>query len=275
MPVDVRLDGQVALVTGGGAGIGRAIVSAFAELGATVVVAENNPAHVASLQKDFGGKHLISQTDVTEEAAVTALFARVKKEIGRLDILINNVGHHLSSRAPFENTTMSVWDALYRVNLLHVFLMTQAAIPLIRAGGHGGSIVNLSTIEAFRGIPGLSVYSAFKAAITGYTRSMALELGPDDIRVNAIASETTESEQVKALARVPMEQRGHIERWFPIGRFGTPEDSAGAAVYLASSLSRWVTGTTIHVDGGALAAGGFYRTPQNKWTHFPIISDET
>ncbi|MBY0510809.1 MAG: SDR family oxidoreductase [Rhodospirillaceae bacterium] len=275
MPVDVRLDGQVALVTGGGAGIGRAIVGAFAELGATVIVAENNPAHVESLQKEFGGKHLISQTDVTEEAAVAALFARVKKEIGRLDILINNVGHHLSARAPFENTTTSVWDALYRVNLLHVFLMTQAAIPLIRAGGRGGSIVNLSTIEAFRGIPGLSVYSAFKAAITGYTRSMALELGPDNIRVNAIASETTESEQVKALARVPPEQRDHISRWFPIGRFGTPEDSAGAAVYLASNLSRWVTGTTIHVDGGALAAGGFYRTPQNKWTHFPIISDET
>lgn len=275
MALDLRLDGQVALVTGGGAGIGRAIVDAFVELGATVVVAENNPIHVETLRKDLGAKHLVSQTDVTDEAAVAALMARTKAEIGRLDILINNVGHHLSSRSPFEDTTTSVWEALYKINLLHIFLVTRAAIPLIRAGGRGGSIVSLSTIEAFRGIPGLSVYSAFKAAITGYTRSLALELGPDNIRVNAIASETTESEQVKALERVTLEHREHIQRWFPIGRFGTPEDSAGAAVYLASSLSRWVTGTTIHVDGGALAAGGFYRTPQNKWTHFPVISEET
>jgi len=275
MSMNIRLDGQVALVTGGGAGIGRAIVNAFVELGATVVVAENNPTHVETLRKELGGNHIVSQTDVTEESAVNDLADLIKKETGRLDILVNNVGHHLSSRAPFEETTTNVWDALYRVNLLHIFLVTRAMIPLIRAGGRGGSIVSLSTIEAFRGIPGLSVYSAFKAAITGYTRSLALELGPDNIRVNAIASETTESEQVKALERVPLEHRNHIPRWFPIGRFGTPEDSAGAAVYLASDLSRWVTGTTIHVDGGALAAGGFYRTPQNKWTHFPVISDET
>lgn len=275
MSIDIRLDGQVALVTGGGAGIGRAIVDAFAELGATVVVAENNAAHVETLRKDLGSKHLVSQTDVTDETAVADLAERIKTEHGRLDILVNNVGHYLGSRAAFEDTTTSVWDALYRVNLLHIFLVTRAAIPLIKAGNRGGAIVSLSTIEAFRGIPGLSVYSAFKAAITGYTRSLALELGPDNIRVNAIASETTESEQVKALERVPMEHRQHIPRWFPIGRFGTPEDSAGAAVYLASNLSRWVTGTTIHVDGGALAAGGFYRTPQNKWTHFPVISEET
>jgi len=275
MSMNIRLDGKVALVTGGGAGIGRAIVDAFVDLGATVIVAENNPAHVATLREALGDNHIVSQTDVTDEAAVKDLADRIKKETGRLDILVNNVGHHLSSRAPFEETTANVWDALYRVNLLHIFLVTRAMIPLIRAGGRGGSIVSLSTIEAFRGIPGLSVYSAFKAAITGYTRSLALELGPENIRVNAIASETTESEQVKALERVPLEHRNHIPRWFPIGRFGTPEDSAGAAVYLASDLSRWVTGTTIHVDGGALAAGGFYRTPQNKWTHFPVISDET
>ena len=275
MSLDLRLDGQVALVTGGGAGIGRAIVDAFVELGATVVVAENNPAHVETLRRDLNGKHLVSQTDVTDEAAVTALAARIQAEAGRLDILVNNVGHYVGPRTPFENTTVPSWDALYRINLLHIFLVTRAAIPLIKAGRRGGAIVSLSTIEAFRGIPGMSVYSAFKAAITGYTRSLALELGPDNIRVNAIATETTESEQVKAMAHVPLEQRDHIQRWFPIGRFGTPEDSAGAAVYLTSTLSRWVTGTTIHVDGGALAAGGFYRTPENVWTHFPVISDDT
>jgi NAD(P)-dependent dehydrogenase (short-subunit alcohol dehydrogenase family) len=273
MAVDVRLDGQVALVTGGGAGIGRATVRAFAELGARVVVAENNPAHVETLRRDLGGGHLVSHTDVTEESAVAALAEQIKTKIGRLDIVVNNVGHYIGPRAPFETTVSSYWDALYRINLLHVFLVTRAAIPLVKAGGRGGSIVNLSTIEAFRGIPGHAIYSAFKAAITGYTRSMALELGPDNIRVNAIATETTESEQVKALARVPADQRRYIPHWFPIGRFGAPEDSAGAAVYLASNLSRWVTGTTIHVDGGALAAGGFYRTLDNTWTHFPVMAE--
>lgn len=275
MPLDMRLDGQVALVTGGGAGIGRAIVAAFAELGARVIVAESNPAHVERLQAELGPGHLVSLTDVTDEAAVADLFRRIGTEIGRLDILINNVGHFVKGKTAFEDTTTSLWDALYRVNLLHIFLVTRAAIPLIKQGGRGGAIVSLSSIEAFRGIPGMSVYSAFKAAIGGYTRSLALELGPFDIRVNAIASETTESEQVPALARVPEEHRPHIQRWFPIGRFGTPDDSAGAAVYLVSGLSRWVTGTTIHVDGGALAAGSYYRTPRNNWTHLPILSEDT
>lgn len=275
MPLDMRLDGQVALVTGGGAGIGRAIVAAFVELGARVIVAESNPAHVERLQAELGPGHLVSLTDVTDEAAVADLFRRIGTEIGRLDILINNVGHFVKGKTAFEDTTTSLWDALYRVNLLHIFLVTRAAIPLIKQGRRGGAIVSLSSIEAFRGIPGMSVYSAFKAAIGGYTRSLALELGPFDIRVNAIASETTESEQVPALARVPEEHRPHIPRWFPIGRFGTPDDSAGAAVYLVSGLSRWVTGTTIHVDGGALAAGSYYRTPRNNWTHLPILSEDT
>lgn len=275
MPLDMRLDGQVALVTGGGAGIGRAIVAAFIELGARVIVAENNPAHVERLRAELGPGHLVSETDVTDEAAVSALFQRIGKEIGRLDILVNNVGHFVQGKLPFEDTTASLWDALYRINLLHIFLVTRAAIPLIKQGGRGGAIVSLSSIEAFRSIPGMAVYSAFKAAIGGYTRSLALELGQFDIRVNAIASETTESEQVAALARVPQEHRSHIQRWFPIGRFGTPDDSAGAAVYLVSGLSRWVTGTTIHVDGGALAAGSYYRTPRNNWTHLPILSEDT
>ena len=271
MPVgpSIDLSGKVAMVSGGGAGIGRAIVEGFVALGAKVIVAENNPAHVETLRRDFPD-HDIADIDVTDEREVAALF----EGVDRLDILVNNVGHYLSPRTAFETTGPREWDALYRINLLHIFLMTRAAIPLMRAGG-GGSMINLSTIEAFRGIPGMPVYSAFKAAITGYTKSLALELGPDNIRVNAIASETTESEQVPALDRVAPEHRDHIERWFPIGRFGTPEDSANAAIYLASDLSGWVSGTTIHVDGGALAAGGWYRTPQGGWTHTPIIDRST
>jgi NAD(P)-dependent dehydrogenase (short-subunit alcohol dehydrogenase family) len=269
----VSLDGKVALVTGGGAGIGRAIVDDFVALGARVIVAEINPAHVATLRADLGDEHLVEHIDVTEAAEVETLLAKIGEKFGRLDILVNNVGHYLGIRGPFEDSDATQWDALYRINLLHIFLVTKAAIPLMRAGARGGSIINLSTIEAFRGIPMLAVYSAFKAAITGLTRSLALELGPDGIRVNAIASETTESEQVDAWNRVPEGRKDHIARWFPIGRFGRPKDSAGAAVYLASELSGWVTGTTIHVDGGALAAGSYYRTPSGAWTHTPYIDD--
>jgi NAD(P)-dependent dehydrogenase (short-subunit alcohol dehydrogenase family) len=196
----------------------------------------------------------------------------VEARFGRLNILVNNVGDFLAIKKPFAEGLESEWDALYRVNLLHVFLVTRAAIPLLLAGGGGGSIVSISTIEAFRGIPCMAVYSAFKAAIGGFTRSLALELGPQGIRVNAIAPETTESAQVPAAASVPAEHREHIAHWFPIGRFGRPEDTAGSALFLASDLSSWMTGSTLHVDGGALAAAGYYRTLEGGWTHTPVIA---
>ena len=164
------------------------------------------------------------------------------------------------------------WDALYAINLLHIFRVTKAAIPALRAAG-GGSIINLSTIEAFRGIPLAVPYAAFNSAITGFTQSLAVELGADGIRVNAIAPETTNSAQIVATQRVPNENRDYIKRWFPIGRFGEGADSAGAALFLASEiLSGWVTGSTILVDGGALAAGAWMRLPNGgEFTHLPII----
>jgi NAD(P)-dependent dehydrogenase (short-subunit alcohol dehydrogenase family) len=154
-----------------------------------------------------------------------------------------------------------------------MFHVTKAAIPLMRRSG-GGSIVNVSTFEAFRGIPMTVVYAAFKTAITGFTQSLAVELGADNIRVNAVAPETTNSAQIVATPRVPPENRDYLKRWFPIGRFGEGADSAGAALFLASErLSGWVSGTTIHVDGGALAAGAWMRLPDGKnFTHLPIIA---
>jgi len=115
--------------------------------------------------------------------------------------------------------------------------------------------------------------SAFKAGVIGFTKSLAVELGPERIRVNAIAPETTETEQVKPSQFIKPEHRDHIDRWIPLGRFGEARDAAGAAVFLASELSSWITGTTIHLDGGALAAGGFYRTPEGHWTNVPVVTD--
>ncbi len=273
----IGVAGKVALVTGGGAGIGLAITELFARAGMIVVVAEIDPARIDTARRvleAISPGHLLIEADVRKSADVDRVFDVIRETHGRLDVLVNNVGDFLKLHAPFEETTEEQWDDLYRVLLHHIFLVTRAAIPLMRRGGQGGSIISISTIEAFRGIPNLAVYAAFKAAITGFTQSLAVELGPDGIRVNAIAPETTNTPQVVATPRVPPENAGHMKRWFPIGRFGEGSDTAGAALYLASDLlSGWVSGTTIHVDGGALAAGAWARLPDGKgWTHLPIIT---
>lgn len=272
----INFTGKTALVTGGGAGIGRAIAETFGRLGARVAVAEIDAQRAQALRSDLeqaGVEALVEVVDVRDSAQVDALIANIDLRFGALDILVNNVGDFLGAIKPFERTTEADWDALYGVNLRHLFVVTRAALPLLRRAPAGASIINVSTIEAFRGIPNCAVYSAFKAGVTGFTKSLALELGPAGIRVNAIAPETTETEQVKISQYIQPQYREHIPRWIPLGRFGEPKDAAGCAVFLASELSGWVTGTTIHLDGGALAAGGFYRTPQGRWTNVPVVSD--
>lgn len=270
------LAGKVALVTGGGAGIGRATAELFARAGMRVAVAEIVPERAAEIRvalEAAGAEHLVEVADVRRADDVARLLAAVDSRFGRLDVLVNNVGDYLGIKKPFEETTEDEWDALYAVNLLHMFRVTKAALPLMRRSGEGGSIINVSTVEAFRGIPLTVVYAAFKTAITGFTQSLAVELGADGIRVNAVAPETTNTAQIVATPRVPAENRDYLKRWFPIGRFGEGADSAGAALYLASDLlSGWVTGSTILVDGGALAAGAWMRLPDGKsFTHLPII----
>ncbi len=270
------LAGKVALVTGGGAGIGRATAELFARAGMRIAVAEIVPERAADVRAALdaaGAESLVEVADVRRADDVARLIEAVENRFGRLDVLVNNVGDYLGIKKPFEETTEEEWDALYAVNLLHMFRVSKAAIPLMRRSGAGGSIINVSTVEAFRGIPHTVVYAAFKTAITGFTQSLAVELGADGIRVNAVAPETTNTAQIVATPRVPPENRDYLRRWFPIGRFGEGIDSAGAALYLASDLlSGWVTGSTIIVDGGALAAGAWMRLPDGKnFTHLPII----
>lgn len=273
----ISLEGKVAFVTGAGAGIGAETVNAFGELGAGIVALENDAGRADELRVSLaerGIDGLVITGDATNAADVRDAIAQTEARFGRLDVLVNNVGDALGLKKPFEQGTPEEWDALYRINLHHVFVVTQTAIPLLRRSAPGASIINLSTIEAFRGIPGAAVYSAYKAAITGFTRTLALELGPDGIRVNAIAPETTESLQVPVYEWVPEQYRDRIPDWIPLGRFGRPADAAGCAVFLATELSAWVTGTTIHLDGGVLAAAGYTRTPDGRWTHWPVVIDD-
>jgi NAD(P)-dependent dehydrogenase (short-subunit alcohol dehydrogenase family) len=273
----INLKGKTALVTGGGAGMGRAIAEAFGMYGVRVVIAEIDAARAETVRHTLEGEGieaLVEVVDVREKKQVLTLAEKIDARYGGLDILVNNVGDFMGIVGPFATSTEEQWDTLYQVNLKQIFTVTHAMLPLMRKSGHGGSIINVSSIEGFRGIPGGVIYGAFKAGITGFTQSLAVELGPEHIRVNTIAPETTDTEQVQVTKWTNPKYRSHTERWIPLGRFGVPQDAAGCAIFLASDLSAWVTGTTIHMDGGALAAAGWYRTPEGQWTNMPVIADK-
>lgn len=271
----ITLAGKTALVTGGGSGIGRAIALAFADLGARVIVADIDPAKNTKLRDELAGlgtQALAVQTDVRKSAEVAHLMSVIDQSFGGLDVLVNNVGHHLGIIKTLEATSDEEIDALYEINIRHMFIVTRAALPLLRRSGKGASIINVSSIEGFRGCPTHVAYTTFKHSVTGFTRSLAMELAGENIRVNTLAPETTESEQVPVEMLTRPKYRADALRTIPLGRFGKPQDSAGAAVYLATDLSAWVTGTSVHVDGGGYAAGGFYRTPDGSWTVQPVVS---
>ena len=265
---------KTVLVTGGGSGIGRGIAQAFAQAHARVVVAEIKPELAAQIDSELqavGVDALVVQADVTQRADVARLASAIEERFGGLDVLVNNVGDYLLSK-PFEQFSDAEIDRLYGLNLRHVFDVTRAMLPLLRKRGAGSSIVSMSSIEGLRGAPTCAIYAAFKAAVGGFTRTLALELAPEGIRVNEIALETTETTQVPVSLAIPDANKHHIPRWIPLGRFGQPEDCAGAALYLASPLAAWVTGTTLTVDGGAMAAGGWMRDPTGAWTTIPVIT---
>ena len=264
------LTGRIALVTGGGGGIGRGIAQRFAAEGARVVVAEIDASRAVETVRAIsanGGDASAVVGDVTDASFVAELAA----DAGEVDIVVNNVGHYLVTGNDFLDHGPDAWDAIYATNLRHVLLCTRAFVDGMVARRHG-SIVNISSVEGFRAIPSRPVYSAFKAAVTGFTRSLAVDLGNSGVRVNAIAPDLIESLQVPYADWVADDQTDRIPSWVPVGRFGTADDISGVALFLASDLSAFVTGTTINADGGSLAAGGWFRRPNGTWTNRPVIS---
>jgi 2-hydroxycyclohexanecarboxyl-CoA dehydrogenase len=205
----------------------------------------------------------IRDPKVVEAFATVALGV----EAGRLDVLVNNVGDF---RPPgrFLRTDESRWTAMYEINLLHVFRCTRALAPAMVDAG-AGSIVNVSTVEAQRGIPANAAYSAFNAGVEAFTRSLAVELGREGVRVNAIAPDLADTPQTPAVAMLAGRDPSAFRHWVPLGRAGAPEDYADVALFLASDLSRFVTGTVIPVDGGTLAASGWYLRDDGRWTNMP------
>ena len=205
---------------------------------ARVAVAEIDPARAHDVRQALeaaGVDALVGTVDVTRRDEVEAFARAVDARFGGLDVLVNNVGDFLQIAKPFDDCTDDDIARLFDVNLRRVFIVTRAMLPLLRKRGAGSSIVGVSSIEGFRAIPNCTVYASFKAALTGFTKSLALELGPAGIRVNQVAPETTETPQVPVSAMVAAEHHGHVPRWIPLGRFGAAGDIAGAALFLAAA----------------------------------------
>ncbi len=251
-PSSVLLTGRVAVVTGGGAGIGRGIARGLASFGASVAVWERDADTAASAAEEVGGLGIT--TDVREPAEVDAALTRTANELGPVSILVNNAGGVFFS--PLLDTSENGWDALYRANLRHVILCTQRVARQMVEEGSGGSIINITSIEGVRAAPGYAAYAAAKAGVINFTKTAALELAPHGIRVNALAPDITLTEGMAAVAP-PGAERG-FGLTVPMGRAGHVDEMAGAAVFLAGRMSSYITGQTIHVDGGTEASSGWY-----------------
>ena len=255
------LAGQVAVVTGAGDGIGRAIAQLFATHGAAVEIAEIDPDRARGVTDEIvsgGGTARSHVVDVRQPADVERLAAGVLGEHGRIDVLVNNVGDYRPI-VPFEHSTPESWETMYRANLFHVFAVTRAFIrPMVDRAR--GAIVNVHSVEGLRGFPGDPVYAAMKAAVAHFTTSLAVAVGRKGVRVNAIAPDLTQSSQVDYISG--SEGRDSLwASWAPVGRLGWPEDQARVALFLASGLSGYVTGHSVPVDGGTKAAGGWFYSP--------------
>jgi 3-oxoacyl-[acyl-carrier protein] reductase len=245
-----KLTGKVAVVTGGSKGIGASIAKHLADEGAAVVVnyssSRADADRVVAEITGKGGRAAAVQANMANEADIRRLFAEARKSFGRLDILVNNAG--IYEFAPLENVTAEHFHKHFNLNVLGLILASQEAVK--HFGPAGGSIVNISSVVATTGVPNASVYSATKGAVDAVTRSLAKELGPRSIRVNAINPGMVETEGVRAAGISESDMRKQTELQTPLGRIGQPQDIAPAAVFLASSDSAWITGETFTISGG-------------------------
>lgn len=245
-----KLKDKVAIVTGASKGIGAAIAKHLAQEGASVVVnyssSKEGADKVVAEITSKGGKAVAVKANVAKEEEIGQLFEETKKAFGRVDILVNNAGVYAPS--PLEGVTKENFYSHFDLNVLGLLLASREAAKHI--GPEGGSIINISSLVSKRGFPNFSVYSATKGAVDIATKSLAAELGPRNIRVNAINPGMVVTEGAKGLGFIDSDMHKQIEAQTPLGRIGQPEDIAPAAVFFASSDSSWITGETLVIAGG-------------------------
>jgi len=245
-----KLSGKVAIVTGASKGIGAEIAKHLAAEGASVVVnyssSKDGAERVVKEIKSNDGKAIAVHANVAKKPDIERLFAETLKAFGRLDILVNNAG--IYEFAPLEDVTELHFHKQFDLNVLGLILASQQAVK--HFGSAGGSIINISSVASTWTPPNTSVYSGTKAAVDAVTRSLAQELGPRNIRVNAINPGMVETEGVHAAGIMESDSRKQVEAQTPLGRIGQPKDIAPAITFLASDDAAWITGETFHISGG-------------------------
>lgn len=247
------LEGKVAIVTGASRGIGAAAARAFAEAGASVVLAARTAQAIAAIAEEIGaagGKALAVPTDVTDPASVERLVEKTLTTLGRLDVAFNNAGAGQMPK-PLAEISFEDFEAGLKANLYGVFLGMKFEIPAMLAGG-GGAIVNMSSTAGLQGARGMGPYSAAKHGVVALTKTGALDYGPRNIRVNAVAPGPIVNEQ---MSRLPEETLQGIARYVPLRRLGSAEEVARAVVWLCSDEAAFITGAVLSIDGGRLAGG--------------------
>jgi 3alpha(or 20beta)-hydroxysteroid dehydrogenase/cyclopentanol dehydrogenase len=254
MPTGNRIEGKIAIVTGGASGIGEATTRLFVSEGAKVVIAdiddEKGNALEAELNHD-GEVARYRQFDVTQENRWIEVVGEVMDTWGRLDVVVNNAGMSGVGRARVEETTVENWDAVFAVNSTAVMLGTKTAIPAMRKNG-GGSVVNVSSIFGIVGSPAGAAYHASKGAARTFSKAAAVQYAPDNIRVNSVHPGFTDTPMTLDI-HSQKEIRDAREKMTPLGRLGLPDDIAYGILYLACDESSWVTGIELVIDGGEIA----------------------
>jgi 3-oxoacyl-[acyl-carrier protein] reductase len=267
------LEGKVAVVTGGAGGLGWPITRDLARAGVHVAVCDRDAEALATIEPQLSElpvTSLLRHVDVREPEAVAHFFDEIDETFGRVDVLIDVPGGGFVT--PLMNTNAKGWQAIIRQNFLYVLDTTQHAVRRMKAQGTGGSIIYITSVEAHRAVPNRAVYGAMKAGVTNLAKTLALELGPDNIRINTVAPDIFPTPNSGGAGREyeqTFKGKLSVTASIPLARFGTDEDLSGCLLFLASDLSSYVTGTTLHVDGGTLASSGWFNWPEGGWANMP------
>jgi 3-oxoacyl-[acyl-carrier protein] reductase len=244
----MRLDGKTALVTGAGSGIGKCIAETYAREGARVALADLNGEAAKSAARTIGNNAIALRFDVSKKADIDGVVGETVAAFGALDILVNNAGAtHVNK--PMLEIDEAEYDRIFAINVKGVFLACQAVVPVFRRRG-GGVIINIGSTAGLRPRPGLSAYNATKGAVHVLTKSLAVELAPDGIRVCAIAPVATETPLLPSFLGPAQGMREKFIATIPLGRLALPQDIADAALFLASAEAKFITGNIMEVDGG-------------------------